>query len=285
MSFPTKTATLVGSISAALVVGSTAFAQDMETASVATDPSFVPFEMMDEETGEMTGFDMQMIRELADRAGFEVDINTMDFNGIIPAVQTGNVDIAIAGITITDERGEIVDFSDPYYDSGLQMLVAADNDGVETIEDLEGMTIGTKIGSTSYDYLTEEFGDTATITPYPGSGDMYLALMGGSVDAVFYDAPNVSYFAKTRGEGRVKVVGPLYEGQQYGIAFAKGSELVAPVNEALAEMREDGTYDEIYAEWFGSAPSDDDAAATDAETEDMDAEGGDMEEDGAESED
>ena len=250
MSHPLKNLALAGWIGLGLALGSTAQA---ETAQVATDPSFVPFEMMDEETGEMTGFDMDMIRELADRAGFEVNINTMDFNGIIPAVQTGNVDIAIAGITITDERAEIVDFSDPYYDSGLQILVAADNDEVKTIDDLEGMAIGTKIGSTSFDYLTEKFGDNATITPYPGSGDMYLALMGGSVDAVFYDAPNVSYFAKTRGEGRVKVVGPLYEGQQYGIAFRKGSDLVEPVNEALAAMREDGTYDEIYSKWFGTS--------------------------------
>jgi len=230
-------------------------AAQAETAKVATDPSFVPFEMMDKETGEMTGFDMDMIRELAKRSGFEVDINTMDFNGIIPAVQTGSVDIAIAGITITDEREKIVDFSDPYYDSGLQVLISSSNDEVEDLDDLKGMKIGTKIGSTSFDFLTEKFGDEATITPYPGSSDMYLALMGGSVDAVFYDAPNVGYFAKTRGEGRVKVVGPLYEGQQYGIAFAKDSELREPVNKALVEMREDGTYDEIHSKYFGASES------------------------------
>lgn len=250
MTFDPKKIALASLMGASLILGGAAHAQ---TVKVATDPSFVPFEMLDQETGEMTGFDMEMIRELADRAGFEIDINTMDFNGIIPAVQTGNVDIAIAGITITDERGEIVDFSDPYYDSGLQILIAADNDDVKTIDDLEGMRIGTKIGSTSFDYLTDKFGDAATVTPYPGSSDMYLALLGGSVDAVFYDAPNVGYFAKTRGEGRVKVVGPLYEGQQYGIAFAKGSDLVEPVNAALAAMREDGTYDSIFSEWFGSS--------------------------------
>ena len=250
MRYSLKSFTLAGWLGLGVALGGAAQAQAVQ---VATDPSFVPFEMMDSETGEMIGFDMDIIRELADRVGFEVDINTMDFNGIIPAVQTGNMDAAIAGITITDERAEIVDFSDPYYDSGLQILVSADNDEVKTVEDLEGLTIGTKIGSTSYDYLTEKFGDSATITPYPGSSDMYLALMGGSVDAVFYDAPNVGYFAKTRGDGRVKVVGPLYEGQQYGIAFAKGSDLVQPVNEALAAMREDGTYDEIYSNWFGSA--------------------------------
>ncbi|WP_148252366.1 transporter substrate-binding domain-containing protein [Aidingimonas lacisalsi] len=237
-----------------LATSSTVMAQ--ETLEVVTDPSFVPFEMMDEESGEMVGFDMDIIREVAERAGFEIDLETMDFNGIIPAVQTGNVDIAIAGITITDERSEIVDFSDPYYDSGLRILVSADNDSVEEFSDLEGMKIGTKVGSTSYDYLEENLGDSADVTPYPGSADMYMALMGGSVDAVFYDAPNVEYFANTRGEGQVKVVGSLYEGQQYGIALVKDSEWVEPVNEALASMKEDGTYDEIYEEWFGSAPND-----------------------------
>ncbi|KPQ25832.1 MAG: glutamine transport system substrate-binding protein [Halomonas sp. HL-48] len=240
----------------ALALSGAAHAQETPSVSVATDPSFVPFEMMDEDSGEMVGFDIDIINEVADRAGFEVDLTTMDFSGIIPAVQTGNQEIAIAGITITEERAEIVDFSDPYYDSGLQIIVRADSD-VEDIDDLEGMTIATKTGSTSYDYLEDKFGDDADITPYPGTSDMYMALLGRNVDAVFYDAPNVAYFSQTRGEDRTKVVGPLYEGQQYGIVFNKGSEWVEPTNEALAEMREDGTYDEIYEKWFGEAPSDD----------------------------
>src|SRR5690554_635545 len=193
MTFKLKGIALASWVGVSLALGGAAYA---ETIKVATDPSFVPFEMMDPDTGEMTGFDMDMIRELAKRAGFEIDINTMDFNGIIPALQTGSVGIAIAGITITDERSEIVDFSDPYYDSGLQMLVAADNDDVKDIDDLKGLRIGTKIGSTSFNYLTDKFGSDAKITPFPGSGDMYLALIGGNVDAVFYDAPNVGYFAK-----------------------------------------------------------------------------------------
>ncbi|MFD2191824.1 transporter substrate-binding domain-containing protein [Pistricoccus aurantiacus] len=224
-----------------------------ETLRVVTDPSFVPFEMMDQESGEMIGFDMDIIREVAERAGFDIEIQTMDFNGIIPAVQTGNVDIAIAGITITDERDEVVDFSDPYYDSGLRILVGANNEDITSFDDLEGKRIGTKIGSTSYDYLQENLGDSANITPYPGSADMYIALLGGSVDAVFYDAPNVGYFSTTRGEGRAKVVGPLYEGQQYGIVFPQGSQWVEPVNEALTAMQEDGTYDEIHTKWFGES--------------------------------
>ncbi|KPQ26766.1 MULTISPECIES: transporter substrate-binding domain-containing protein [unclassified Halomonas] len=251
-----RTTLPISALALALGSASLAHAQETPSVNVATDPSFVPFEMMDEDSGEMVGFDIDIINEVADRAGFEVDLTTMDFSGIIPAVQTGNQEIAIAGITITEERSEIVDFSDPYYDSGLQIIVRADSD-VEDIDDLEGMTIATKTGSTSYDYLEDKFGDDAEITPYPGTSDMYMALLGRNVDAVFYDAPNVAYFSQTRGEGRTKVVGPLYEGQQYGIVFNKGSEWVEPTNEALAEMREDGTYDEIYEEWFGEAPSDD----------------------------
>lgn len=235
-------------VAIALSLGTTAVSA--ETLRVVTDPSFVPFEMQNEE-GEMVGFDMDIIAEVAERAGFEYELQTMDFNGIIPALQTGNVDIAIAGITITEEREEVVDFSDPYYDSGLRILVRADDDSVEEFEDLEGKTIGTKTGSTSYDYLTKNLDENDDVTPYPGSSDMYMALMSGSVDAVFYDAPNVGYFASTKGEGRVKTVGDLYEGQQYGIALKEGSEWVEKVNEALKEMKEDGTYDEIHEEWFG----------------------------------
>ena len=240
-----------------LGVGASAVAvADNPTVNVATDPSFVPFEMLDPDTGEMIGFDMDIINTVAERAGFTVNLTTMEFAGIIPAVQTGSQEIAIAGVTITDERAEIVDFSDPYYDSGLQIIVRADNDSVETVEDLAGVSVATRIGSTSYDYLQETLGEDADIVPYPGNSDMYMALLGRNVDAAFYDAPNVAYFSQTRGEGRTKVVGPLYEGQQYGIVFHKGSEWVEPTNKALAEMREDGTYDEIYEKWFGAAPDD-----------------------------
>ena len=225
-----------------------------ETLKAVTDPSFVPFEMMDPATGEMIGFDMDILGEVAKRAGFDYDLSTMDFNGIIPALQTRNVDIALAGITITEEREKIVDFSDPYYDSGLRILVRANNDEVTTIEDLKGLKIGTKIGSTSYNYLSENLGNESTVTPYPGSSDMYMALMSGAIDAVFYDAPNVGYFASTKGKGRTKTTGPLYEGQQYGIALVDGSPWVEKVNAALADMKADGTYKTIYEKWFGEMP-------------------------------
>lgn len=242
-------------LAAALTAGSL---QAQETLQAVTDPSFVPFEMLDRETGEMVGFDMDILAEVAERAGFEYELETMDFQGIIPALQTGNKDIAIAGITITEEREQVVDFSDPYYDSGLRLLVLANDDSIQGVEDLAGKSVGTKTGSTSHDFLRNRLeAENVTVEPYPGSADMYQALLGGAVDAVFYDAPNVGYFAKTRGEGRVKTVGPLYEGQQYGLALVEGSDWVEPVNEALASMKADGTYDDIYEKWFGEAPDSD----------------------------
>ncbi|MFE8070870.1 transporter substrate-binding domain-containing protein [Marinobacteraceae bacterium S3BR75-40.1] len=238
----------------ALSLGLTSVSASAETLQAVTDPSFVPFEMMDQDSGEMVGFDMDILAEVAKRAGFDYDLRTMDFNGIIPALQTGNADIALAGITITEEREKIVDFSDPYYDSGLRIMVRKGNDKVKKLSDLEGKKIGTKIGSTSYDFLKKQLDKNEGVTPYPGSADMYMALMSGSVDAVFYDAPNVGYFAQTKGEGRAKVVGPLYEGQKYGIALVDGSPWVEKVNKALAAMKEDGTYAKIYKKWFGSLP-------------------------------
>lgn len=248
-----KRLTRTAALAVTLTAGLSTMANAAEKLQAVTDPSFVPFEMMDQETGKMVGFDMDILAEVAKRAGFDYDLRTMDFNGIIPAVQTGNADVALAGITITEEREQIIDFSDPYYDSGLRILVPTGSD-VSTVSDLKGKKVGTKIGSTSYDFLNENLGKDADITPYPGSADMYLALMSGSVDAVFYDAPNVGYFAKTKGGDRVKTVGPLYEGQQYGIAFSDGSDWVEPTNKALASMREDGTYAEIHKKWFGEMP-------------------------------
>ena len=231
-------------------------AQDKDqipTLTAMTDPSFPPFEMRDDESGEMVGFDMDLLKEIAERAGFEYDLKLLDFPGIIPALQTGSADIAIAGIYITDERSKIVDFSDPYYHSGMKLLVRSDSD-IESLEDLDGKKVSTKIGSTSYEYLERNVGDRAEIAPYPSTETMYMALTGGAVDAVLYDMPNLSFFASRSGAD-VRIVGPLYEGADNGMAFPKNSEWVAKVNDALASMKADGTYDQIYKKWFGELPA------------------------------
>ncbi|WP_449280302.1 transporter substrate-binding domain-containing protein [Lentibacillus salinarum] len=222
-----------------------------DTYTVATDSSFVPFEF--EEDGEYVGFDIDLINAVADEAGFDIELEVTNFDGIIPGLQTGSFDIAIAGISITEDRKEKIDYSDPYYESGLAIGVPSDNDDINGIEDLAGKSIATRLGSTSAAYIDENI-DDAEASPYEQLDQAYLAVENGSDDAVLYDAPNVNYYIQTTGDG-LKVVGDLYQAEDYGIAIAKDQEeLVAAINDALAEMRDNGTYDEIYEKWFGKKP-------------------------------
>lgn len=219
--------------------------------TLATDSSFVPFEF--EEDGEHVGFDMDIINAIADEAGFDIDLEVTNFDGIIPGLQTGSFDIAIAGITILDERKEAVDFTDPYYQSGIRIAVPGDNDEVESIDDLAGLTVASRLGSAPLDYLAENAPEAEAL-PFEQLDQMYLAVEGGSADALLYDAPNIEYYIDTTNTD-LKVVGDLYEAQQYGIAVTKGNEnLVAAMNDALATIIENGTYAEIYEEWFGEQP-------------------------------
>jgi glutamine transport system substrate-binding protein len=223
-----------------------------DTYTVATDNSFVPFEF--EKDGEQVGFDVDIIKEIADRVGFKVDLKTTNFDGIIPGLQTDTFDIAIAGITITDERKESVDFSDPYYKSGIRIGVPEDSDDIDGLEDLAGKKVAVRLGSAPLDYL-KEHEPKASPKSFEQLDQAYLAVEGGSADAIFYDAPNVEYYISTKGKDKLKVVGDLYEAQYYGIAFAKDNdELVKESNKALAEMIEDGTYAKIAKEWFGDEP-------------------------------
>lgn len=219
---------------------------------VATDSSFVPFEF--EQDGEHVGFDISIINEIADRVGFDVDLQVTNFDGIIPGLQTGSFDIAIAGITITDERKQSVDFSSPYYKSGIRIGVPVDSTDINSVEDLAGKDVAVRLGSAPLDYLTENVPEAKT-QPFEQLDQAYLSVEGGNSDAIFYDAPNVEYYISTQGKDKLKVTGDLYEAQNYGIAFSKGNdELVAAANKALAEMIEDGTYAEIATEWFGEEP-------------------------------
>ncbi|GAB3061877.1 glutamine ABC transporter substrate-binding protein [Virgibacillus ainsalahensis] len=221
-----------------------------DTYTVATDNSFVPFEFM--EDGELVGFDVDLINAIAEEAGFEIEMETTNFDGIIPGLQTGQFDIAIAGIGITEERKQAIDYSEPYFESGLAIGVPADNEDIQGIEDLEGKTIATRLGSTSSAYIKENI-EGAEPNEYEQLDQAYLSVENGSSDAVLYDDPNVRYYIQTSGEGSLKVVGELYQAEDYGIAITKGNEeLVTAINDALATLRDNGTYDELYEKWFGS---------------------------------
>ncbi|MFB4163703.1 transporter substrate-binding domain-containing protein [Alteribacillus sp. JSM 102045] len=122
---------------------------DRPTYSVATDNNYIPFEFIDQETDELVGFDIDLINAIADEAGFNIEIEQMEFSGIVSAIPSGRFDIGIAGMTITEERKENIDFSQPYYDAGLILAVLEDNKEISSIEDVDGMTVATRVGSTS----------------------------------------------------------------------------------------------------------------------------------------
>lgn len=219
---------------------------------VATDTNFPPFEFKDQ-SGQHTGFDVELWDAVAKVIGLEYELQPMDFNGIIPGLQTHQIDVGIAGMTIKPERAEVVDFSDPYYDAGLLLLVRNDTTDINAIEDLKGKVVSTKLGTTSEDFAKKNAA-AKEVKLFPNNDAMFLELMSGGADAVIFDSPVIAEFLRTAGQGQFKVVGPLYMGQSYGIAFPKGSELVPKVNAALKQLREDGSYKALYRKWFNTDP-------------------------------
>jgi len=225
-------------------------AQDKELL-VAVDTAFVPFSF--KQGSNYTGFDVEMWDAVAKELGLRYKLQPMDFNGILPGLQTGNIDVAIAGITIRPDRQKVIDFSDPYYESGLAILVRNDNKDITDIASLAGKTIGVKIGTNTADYL-KEHAPQAKLQLFPNIDNAFLDLATGRVDAAVHDTPNVQYYANTAGKGRVKVSGSLTSGDFYGIGLPKGSKLTAEVNRGLAAIRANGVYDALYVKWFGQKP-------------------------------
>ena len=221
-----------------------------ETLLVACDTAFVPFEF--KQGDKYVGFDIDLWKEVAKDAKLDYKLQPMDFNGILPALQTRNVDVALAGITIKDERKKIVDFSDGYYDSGFLLMVPAAST-IKSADDLKGKSLAIKTGTSAADYAKAHFAGTE-LRQFPNIDNAYLELATGRVDAAMHDTPNVLYYINTVGKGRVKAVGQQMMAHQYGIAFPKGSPLVAKVNASIAKLKTNGTYADIYKKWFGTEP-------------------------------
>lgn len=221
--------------------------------TVATDTNFPPFEFKDPKTGEHTGFDVELWAAIAKEVGVEYDLQPMAFKGIVPGLQSSQLDAGIAGMSITDKRKEVIDFSDGYYDSGLLLLVRADETSIKDVKTLDGKIIATKQGTTSVEFLKKN-ANPAETKLFPNDNAMFMELLTGGVDAVMFDKPVIESFVSKRGKGKVKIVGDLYAGQPYGIGFPKGSALVAKVNAALKTLKSNGTYNTLYKKWFGVEP-------------------------------
>lgn len=211
-------------ITLALVACSTSFlaaAQDKIT--VGVDTAFVPFEF--KQGDKYVGFDIDLWDAIAKKMNISYELRPMDFGGLIPGLQSRNLDVAMAGITITDARKQVVDFSDGYYNADLLMAVKTGNNSITRFSDLAGKKVGLKQGTAAATFMKSKY--KANYIEFPNIDNAYLDLQAGNLDAVVHDSPNVLYYVKTAGGGKVKSTGESDSilPQQYGFAMQKNSSL------------------------------------------------------------
>ena len=217
---------------------------------VGTEPSFAPFEFQKEGSSEFTGFDMDLIRALGKEMGYKVEIVNMGFDALIPALASGTIDAAISGMSITEERRKAVSFSNPYYKSGLIVMVPKDNTTIKDYADLVGKTIAVQIGTTGAN--AAEAVKDAKVKSFNTNVEAALELKNGGAEAVINDSPVVDYYLAHGGNAFAKTVGPVFEAEDYGIAVKKGNDvLLNQINTALEQAHKNGEYNKIYKAWFG----------------------------------
>ena len=208
--------------------------------TMATNAAFPPYEMTTD-AGEFEGIDIETAQAIADKLGLELQIDDMDFDAALLSVQQGKADIVMAGVTVTDERKAVMDFSDSYA-TGIQSIIVPEGSDIASPDDLAGKKIGTQRGTTGYIYCTDDFGEDAVVA-YDSGLTAVQALNNGQVDAVVIDnAPAKEYVAANPG---LKVLETSYAEEDYAIGMAKGSSLEDAVNAALEELKADGTLQAI----------------------------------------
>lgn len=227
--------------------------QQAKVLNVASDTAYAPFEFQDETSKEYIGFDMDLIKAIGKQMGYEVKVASMNFDGLIPALEAGNIDATISAMTITDERKEKVLFSQPYYKSGLAIVVSSNNTTIKDFKDLEGKRIAVQIGTTGADEAKKV--KDAVVREFNTAPDAFMELKAGGVDAVVNDLPVNEYYIAQMASKDAKVVGQPLTSEDYGIAVAKkNTELMGKIDKALEELKKNGEYEKIYVKWFGRKP-------------------------------
>lgn len=220
--------------------------------TVASNMAYPPFEFSPK--GRPSGFDIELMNEIAKKEGFEVEYQSVQFDSILRGLDADLFDAAISAMTITKEREQQIDFSEPYFNAD-QALLARSQSKVRAIDDLADAPVGVQAGSTGQ-IEAQEFlddGQIGEIKPYTTISEAVWALRRGEVEGVIYDL-SAAHKEVVSGDGEIEFVEPVPTGEQYGIAFPKDSPLIDPVNEALAEIKADGTYDRLYKKWIGMPP-------------------------------
>jgi polar amino acid transport system substrate-binding protein len=224
---------------------------------VGTDAAYAPFESQNEK-GEIVGLSMDILNAIAAKAGIQVKYVNTPWEGIFNSLQQGDRDALISSITITDERKQTMDFSAPYFDA--QQLIAVKQDSkVAKFDDLKKLKVGVQTGTTGDEVVTKLLGKNSTAIKRFESTPLALKeLASGGVDAVVADNGVVIHYVANNADWKFQTISDnsSFVPEQYGIAVKKGNtELLAKINKGLAEIKADGTYDKIYAQYFGAAPA------------------------------
>ena len=204
---------------------------------MSTNAAFPPYEMTTD-SGEFEGIDIETAQAIADKLGLELQIDDMDFDAALLAVQQGKADMVMAGVTVTDERQNVMDFTDSYA-TGIQSIIVKEDSDIASVDDLAGKKIGTQRGTTGYLYCSDDFGDE-NVVAYDNGLTAVQMLNNGQVDCVVIDnAPAKEFIAANPG---LKLLDTAYVEESYAIGIGKGNtELKDAINTALEELKADGT--------------------------------------------
>ena len=208
---------------------------------MSTNAAFPPYEMTTD-SGEFEGIDIETAQAIADKLGLELQIDDMDFDAALLAVQQGKADMVMAGVTVTDERQNVMDFTDSYA-TGIQSIIVKEDSDIASVDDLAGKKIGTQRGTTGYLYCADDFGDE-NVVAYDNGLTAVQMLNNGQVDCVVIDnAPAKEFIAANPG---LKLLDTAYVEESYAIGVGKGNtELKDAINTALEELKADGTLQAI----------------------------------------
>ncbi len=224
--------------------------------AVGTDAAYAPFESQNEK-GEIVGFDIDVVSAVAKKAGIEVKFINTPWEGIFNTLQQGDRDLIVSAVTITDERKQTMDFSNPYFDA-QQLIAVKATSKISKFDDLKKLKVGVQTGTTGDEVVSKLQGKTsANIKRFESTPLALKELEAGGVDAVVADnGVVINYVTNNAGSKFKTVADKAFAPEQYGIVVKKGNaELLGLVNKGLADIKADGTYDQIYAKYFGAAPA------------------------------
>ncbi|MCH4188587.1 MAG: basic amino acid ABC transporter substrate-binding protein [Megasphaera sp.] len=225
-------------------------AKDQKTLIVGTEPTFPPFEFTENEKD--VGFDIDLSQAVCDKIGYKMEIKNLGFDALIPALRSGQIDLIAAGMDATPERKKQVGFTDVYFKGGYTIVVRKDNTDITGYDSIAGKTVGAQVGSKAADYAGEH---GATVKQFDTNSQGWMELEAGTCDAVSIDKAVAMYYLKQGGDAKLKIVGEpiLSRGVAMAVSLDK-PELLEQVNNALKELKADGTYANLYKKWFGEEP-------------------------------